>query len=194
MRRKATEAMTERRAAARSLVLSGSLARRVAQLQRLAAAPRCLASAAGGTIDISALILAIAELALQHAGARRYVAAVTACESADRLTQDSRAIPAEARAVALTKAEEERRMHEGESRRRRAARMAALSKRGNAKRQKTAAEEAQEYIAEATRLRKAPHTSQWRLSAIIRYIRANDRDCPFGPRQLRRHLSAAGLK
>jgi hypothetical protein len=170
------------RGAARSLALSGSLDRRIAQLERLAAAPCWVCTPRGSALDVARQILALAEIARRHIAAARYAAAVDACAAGDRLASTTSVTIAAARVRALTTAD--------------AAKMSSLAKRSAAKRRQAAADRIVDYLAEARRLRDGRDGDGWTLSAIIQHLRRNDRDCPYGPRQrqLRRHLQEHGLK
>jgi hypothetical protein len=176
-------ATPEQRQAARTLALT-SLEQRLAELERLILGipdGSIWVSTASGLPHVNPTVIRgrIAE-ARRHAAARRWVAAVEAYKTAEDLVEHGR--PTLRRALEHAAAE---------ARRAAAAKRAAGLLLGPERKRRNAKDAAQDYVTQARVLRvKYP---DWSLSTIIEHLRRAE-DHPPSPRQIRRYLSAHGVK
>ena len=178
----------ERRRTARTLVLSGSFARRVAHLERLSETARWTATVSGTVIDVSSQILALLQHARRHAATGRYVAAVEAWEAADRLAGTTMPTHAEARVRAIN----ERTTVVAQQ----AARQRAVAARagGEEKRRKAGAARrsfAEACLETAKEYRRLHPTTP--ITAVIAHVRRR-RDIEESDATIRRWLRDLGLK
>jgi hypothetical protein len=167
------------------LVLSGSLERRLRQVERLAATPRWVASAGGVDLDIAGPIRALVAAARQHIAARRYQKAVAAWVAAfDHLVHTGR--------NARTLAEMRGRQAEAERRGR-------LSASGNEAKKRKATRWGKGLIEKAREFQKRRHEGDegervLPLSATIRHLRRVTKRRLPSDATLRRRLHAHGIR
>jgi hypothetical protein len=172
---------TESGADARSMVLSGALARRAAQIERVVGPVGPARWARPGMpLDMSPLIHKLLVDVHRHAEGRRWLAAVRAYEAAEQLLRNSLPTIREARSRALADAE--------------AGRRATLVRQGTEAKRCRKTRRAADYLKAAQQLRA--RRPNWSLNSIAVHLHEHPpgRRRPVSVRTIARYLRTAGLK